>query len=108
METTSSVCPACKLPVSNEFYFCPNCGKQLRPKPIVLSAPKMIGVLLLSFFLPPFGLHPAFSYIKQSNHKTKVVGWTAVVLTLLAYSLAIYSFMNIMQRFSAVYDTLLQ
>ena len=109
METTTpAACPNCKLPVMAVFYFCPNCGKMLRSKPIVLSVPKMLGICLLSFFLPPFGLFHAIKYIRQTNIKTKIVGWLAIILTITAYVIAIFSFINILQQFNNTYGKLLQ
>ena len=104
--TTSATCPSCKLPVLAEFYFCPNCGKMLRSKPIVLSVPKMFGICLLSFFLPPFGLFHAIKYVRQTNTRTKIVGWLAITLTVAAYGIAILSLMTFMQRVSPILNEL--
>jgi hypothetical protein len=108
METATSTCPSCSLPILSEFYFCPNCGKAVRSKPIVLSIAKLIGICLLSFFLPPFGLFHAIKYVRQTNTKTKVVGWVAIALTITAYGISIYSFLNIMEQFNNTYGKLLQ
>ena len=100
MESASSVCPGCSLPVLSEFYFCPNCGKVLRPKPLTVSLGRQIGVYVLSFFLPPLGLYPAFKYIKQSDPKTKLIGWIAVILTIVSIFLSLYILAGFMQQFS--------
>ena len=105
MEQTVT-CPKCNIPVLANFYFCPNCGKQLRPKAIDVSVIKQIGVYLLSFLLPPLGLYPAIRYIRQPKNSTKVIGWVAVVLTIISYVLTIYTFIGFMQQFSAVYTQL--
>ncbi|HEX8931611.1 MAG TPA: zinc ribbon domain-containing protein, partial [Patescibacteria group bacterium] len=83
-ESEMPLCPNCKLPVLADFYYCPNCSQQLRPKPISVSLLKQIGVYLLSFFLPPFGLYPAIKYIRQSDPKTKIIGWVAIALTVIS------------------------
>ncbi|HZE87829.1 MAG TPA: zinc ribbon domain-containing protein [Methylomirabilota bacterium] len=100
MEVASLVCPHCSLPVLSEFYFCPNCGKQLRTKPLSLSLIQQMGIYLLSFFLPPFGLWPAFRYVRQSNQRTRVVGWIAIILTILSLIISTYYFMQFLQQFS--------
>jgi len=56
MENISAVCPTCHQPVSPEDYFCPNCGKDLKAKPLSVSITTQIGIYLLSIFLPPLGL----------------------------------------------------
>jgi hypothetical protein len=100
MQTASSACSSCALPVLAEFYFCPNCGKQLRPKPLTISLGKQIGVYLLSFFLPPLGLYPAIKYLRQPNKKTKIIGVVAIVLTIFSIAISLYSFMQLMQQLS--------
>lgn len=100
------ICPKCSLPILAEFYFCPNCGKQLRHKPISVSIAKQIGVYLLSFFLPPLGLYPGFKYIAKGDTKTKMAGWIAVFLTLISVAIAIYFFASFMQHYSKALDQL--
>lgn len=102
-EVTTSVCPNCTLPVLADFYFCPNCGKQLRDKAITLSLGRQIGVYLLSFFLPPLGLYPAFKYIKQPDPKTRMVGWISLILTIVSVVISIAAFAGFMKQVS---DTL--
>ncbi len=106
MESAVAVCPNCNLPVLADFYYCPNCSKQLRPKPITVSVVKQIGVYLLSFFLPPFGLYPGIKYIRQSDPKTKLVGWVAVALTVISIGLSIYIFAGFMQQVSKMLNGL--
>jgi len=106
MEQNTSVCKNCKLPVLNEFYFCPNCGKMLRVKPIKVSILLQVGVYLLSFFLPPFGLYPAIKYIRQTDPRTKIIGWVAVALTIISIGLSIYIVINFMQHVAQVFDQL--
>lgn len=104
MVDTALICPKCQLPILAEFYYCPNCGKQLHFKPISVSIAKQIGVYLLSFFLPPFGLYPGIKYIRQGDVKTKMVGWIAVILTIVSVVITIYIFQNFMQEYSRTLD----
>jgi|SRR6185369_2931798 len=101
-----TACPSCSLPVLADFYYCPNCSKQLRSKPIKVSALKQIGVYLLSFFLAPLGLYPAFKYLRQPDPKTKMIGWIAVILTFVGISITIYVFAGFMQSVSKTLDQL--
>ena len=87
---TTRTCPACKTLTYAVYYFCPNCGKQLRAKPLSTSISKQIGVYLLSVFVPPFGLWPAFKYLMQKDMKAKAVGLTAIILTVLSLVITTY------------------
>ncbi len=83
-------CPYCGAPIDASFYFCPNCGKKLRIKPEETSVIRQIGVYLLSFFLPPLGLWPAYRYLRQKDGKSKTIGWIAVILTIVSLILAVW------------------
>ncbi len=85
-----SKCPYCGAPINADFYFCPNCGKKLRIRPEETSVVSQIGVYLLSFFLPPLGLWPAYKYLKQNSRKAKTIGWVAVILTIISLILAVW------------------
>lgn len=48
-----------------------------------------IGLYLESFFFPPFGLIPAIKYLRQSDGKSKIVGISAILITILTIMIAI-------------------
>lgn len=77
-------CPKCHLPVLPVFYFCPNCGRNLRPKPLSISPTKQIGIYFLSIVLPPLGLWPGVKYLLQKDAKAKIVGLIAIILTIVS------------------------
>jgi len=83
-------CPSCHTSILPAFYFCPNCGKALRPKPLSTSLGKQISVYLISFFLPPFGLGPAFRYLSQKGALAKTIGIVAILLTTFSLAVAVY------------------
>lgn len=82
--TIQNQCPKCGTEIFGNEYFCPNCGKVLKSKPADTGIPKQILIYLVSFFLAPFGLGYAFAYLKQPDKKSKIIGWIAVALTVLA------------------------
>lgn len=84
MQTEQKLCPQCHSPITDSYYFCPNCGKNLKPAPLSTTILSQIGVYALSIFLPPFGLWPAVKYLRQSDEKAKIVGWIAIVLTIVS------------------------
>lgn len=78
------VCPQCGNPVSPDSFFCPQCGKELRAAPLSVSLGAQVWIYALSIFLPPLGLWPGIKYVKRSSEKEKLVGWIAIVLTVIS------------------------
>lgn len=83
-------CPNCKQNIPESYYFCPNCGKQLKAKPLSASILKQIGIYLLSFLLPPLGLWPGIKYLRQPNGEGKMVGFVAILLTVISIVLSVW------------------
>jgi len=93
------ICSKCQthFPSSPILYFCPNCGNKLKDKALSTSTGKQIGVYLISFFLPPFGLWPAIKYLKQPNSKAKIIGWVAIVLTIFSIVFSVWAAAGMVQ-----------
>ena len=83
-------CKFCSFPISENFYFCPNCGKKLKEPPLSTSIGKQIGVYALSIFLPPLGLWPGIKYLLQKERSAKAIGLVAIILTIISTILTIY------------------
>lgn len=94
------ICPHCSAPVPQGSYFCPNCGKQLQEKPLSTSAMKQIGVYALSLLLPPLGLWPGIKYLRQQDDKAKMVGWVAIILTILSTVVSLILYVQLMHVIS--------
>ncbi|OGH10494.1 MAG: hypothetical protein A2857_00810 [Candidatus Levybacteria bacterium RIFCSPHIGHO2_01_FULL_36_15] len=77
-------CPYCKFNITPNIYFCPNCGKKLKDKPLSTSTLKQTGVYLVSLLIPPSGLWYGYKYLKQGDYKSKIIGIIAVVITLVS------------------------
>ena len=77
-------CPVCHTDVRVTDFFCFNCGKNLRPKPLSTSTFKQIGLYLGSFFLPPMGIIWGIAYLKEERVEAKIVGIVAIILTLVS------------------------
>ncbi len=86
------ICRFCNSPVSDNFFFCPTCGKKLHEPPITIT--KQISIYALSIFLPPLGLWPGIKYVFQKDEKTKTVGIAAIILTIISTIVTIWLFMN--------------
>jgi hypothetical protein len=74
-------CPTCHQPVRPTDYFCPNCGKNLRPAPLSTSLSGQISLYLKTLLLPPLGLVWGFRYLRQSDTKSKIVGLVTIIIT---------------------------
>ena len=93
-------CEKCKYQIQTDWYFCPNCGKILKEKPITIR--KQIGIYLVSFFLAPLGLGWGFRYIRSKDKKIKLVGIISIVLTVISMVLLILAFKNLMDQYSTM------
>lgn len=83
-------CPNCKQQVSTLDYFCPNCGKKIKDKLLSTTIGRQLLIYLLSLLLPPLGLWPAIKYLKQKNEKSRMIGFAAVVLTIISIIIEIW------------------
>lgn len=93
-------CPSCHQPVRLIDYFCPNCGKKLRPVPLSTSLSSQIFLYLKTLLLPPFGLFWGYKYLCQSDTKSKLIGLFTIIITLIETIWLIQSTMNIMDAVS--------
>lgn len=90
MEKTASICPNCHQPILESYYFCPNCGYNLKEKLMPVSAVMQIGLYALAIFLPPLGLWPGIKYAMKKNPQARWVGIITIILTLASTVLTIW------------------
>jgi hypothetical protein len=83
-------CPNCKQPIMPQDYFCPNCGKKIKDKPQSTTVLRQIVVYLISFLLPPLGLWPAIKYLKQKDGKSRIIGFVAIILTVISSAISVW------------------
>lgn len=83
------LCPNCHIQVADSFYFCPNCGKKLKEH-LSTGIGAQLGLYALSLLLPPLGLFPGIKYASQSDTKTRTIGVTAIVLTIVSLLLTFW------------------
>ncbi len=90
MEATILTCSFCHQPIQPTFFFCPNCGKEAKPKPLNISALTQLGIYALSLLLPPLGLWPGMKYLREPNQSSKLVGIIAILLTIISLIVTFY------------------
>ncbi len=80
-----SVCPVCHQPVQLTWYFCPNCGKALKERPLSTTYGTQAWIYALSILMPwiaflALGYWPGVKYLRSENEEAKQVGIIACVL----------------------------
>lgn len=104
MQTTA--CPTCQYQLNPEWYFCPNCGKQLKEKVPVITIGKQITIYLVSFFLAPLGLGWGFKYIRSKDPSVRMVGVAAIVLTAVSIAAIIVTFKSFSDQYARILDSM--
>lgn len=74
-------CPTCHQIVEGTDYFCPNCGKNLKPAPPSTTLTSQMELYGKSLLLPPLGFLWGYKYLKQPGMKAKMVGLTTMIIT---------------------------
>jgi hypothetical protein len=95
MEEIEKICPQCHVTVRPTDYFCYNCGHNLQPVPPSISLADQLALYIKSILLPPFGVLWAIKYLKQNSNKSKIVGLTAIILTLVSLLVCSILFKNL-------------
>ena len=96
-----SNCRFCGGSILLSDYFCPNCGKKLKDKSLSTAITKQILVYSLSLLLPPLGLWPAIKYLKQDSEKSRIIGFIAILITIISIAITVwltFRFMNIFNQ----------
>lgn len=103
---SSLLCPACQFKIQNDWFFCPNCGRNLKEKPPEISIGKQIIIYLVSFFLTPLGLGWGLKYVRSTDKKVKTIGIISIVLTILSIILVSMVFKGFIDQYSKVLNNL--
>ena len=92
-------CESCHVVSPATFFFCPNCGHSLRPKPLSTTITKQIALYLLAVLLPPLGLWPGIKYLKGKTDAEKIVGAVLVILTVVSIVLTLWFSLGVLNSF---------
>jgi len=92
-ETT--LCPTCHQSVRLTDYFCSNCGKNLRPRPLSTSLLSQIALYLKTLLLPPLGFIWGYRYLRQPGTNSKIVGLITIAITIIEIVLLVEFAVNL-------------
>lgn len=76
-------CPHCHTPVRATDYFCYNCGKNLKPKPLSTSFETLLLYYAGAVILLPMGFIWGMKYLRQESQTAKVHGVILIGLTII-------------------------
>lgn len=104
----SMVCKYCSLPVTPVDYFCPNCGKKLKDKPVSTGFGALVWLFGLSAFAPPFGIGLTIKYMKSEDEQARALGWVSLIVTIVALILTILLTKSLMDNLNQKINTEMQ
>jgi len=107
MNNEEGICPLCHKEVLAAYYFCPNCGNNLKEGPAEITVVTQIGLYALAIFLPPMGLWPGIKYLTKKDPKAKKIGAIVLALTLLSTILTIWEIFNLLGNYLEMINGLL-
>jgi len=90
-------CQSCHTLTYAAYYYCPFCGKILKPKPLPTSNFRQIGIYSFCIFFPPLGLWPAWKYLHEKSGKARFIAVMAIILTVVSTIVTTYYTLLFMQ-----------
>jgi hypothetical protein len=64
-------------------FFCFNCGKSLKPRPLATSFEALLMYYLGAVVLPPMGIIWGIKYLRQGNQTAKIHGAILIGITII-------------------------
>lgn len=74
------LCPFCAKEIDPKAYYCPECGKKVREKPVPLGFWPIVALFALCIFLPPFNIGLTIKYMKSPDPKAKKIGVISLIV----------------------------
>lgn len=74
-------CPRCHIEVKETDFFCFNCGKNLKPKPVSTEIGTLFLYYLGTILLPPLGLFWGIRYLRNPDRRSKLHGLILIAIT---------------------------
>jgi len=91
----AEMCPLCHLAVRPEYFFCPNCGTNLRPAPLPTSSEAQLKLYAFSVILPLIcfvfvSKWRGIAYLRSPDERTRSIGYIATFLLVLSTVVTIW------------------
>lgn len=102
----ASFCSACQFKTESDWFFCPNCAKELKEKVPIISIPKQILIYFVSFFFSPLGLVWGIKYARSHDRKVRVIGIIAIILNISSIILMIIASKNFIEQYTKTINDL--
>src|SRR5580700_568205 len=89
VEPGSPVCPYCHQPILPTYYYCPNCGTNLRASQLPTTEAAQAWLYIFSIILPMIGFlliskWKGWKYYKSQDQKTHQIGQIALALCIIS------------------------
>ena len=99
-----NICSICHQPILSEYYFCPNCGNNLKPVPLSTTVATQVWIYIFSIILPMICFifvtrWKGIKYLKSNDPKAKIVGQIACVLLFVSTIVTIWLAYNWTEQF---------
>jgi predicted RNA-binding Zn-ribbon protein involved in translation (DUF1610 family) len=87
--SSTFICPQCHFPLKPEYYYCPNCGKNLRVAPLPTDTLSQVLLYAFSIILPVIAYlaiskWQGIKYIRSSDPQAKQMGYIALALLVIS------------------------
>jgi hypothetical protein len=84
-----SVCPYCHQPIHTSYYYCPNCGTNLRASQLSTTEGAQAWLYIFSIILPMLAFllvskWKGWKYYQSKDQKTHQIGTIAVALVIIS------------------------
>ncbi|MFA6533261.1 MAG: hypothetical protein WCT22_04680, partial [Patescibacteria group bacterium] len=92
--------------IQSDWFFCPNCSKELKEKVPEVSIAKQILIYFVSFFLAPLGLGWGLKYVRSTDNKVKTIGIISIALTVLSIVLISMVFKGFIDQYTKLLNNI--
>lgn len=99
------LCTQCHIEVRPNDYFCFNCGKNLKPKPLPTDAVNQLLYYVGSILLPPMGIIWGIRYMKEKSQTAKIVGVVCIIITVVVILVAVQATVQLMNTLTQQMNT---
>ncbi len=88
VQAAAATCTVCHQPLLPTYYFCPNCGHEIRQAPLPTTSEAQLKIYAHSFLLPMILFFTitkwkGYTYFKSEDPQAKQIGTIAIAILVL-------------------------